>query len=129
MKTPYTAPYTDPYTDPYLTSPSPFLREVSLDEDAVSKAIVGTIGELDSPMLPDAKGYTSLFRHLFDEDASGRQERRDQVLHTTEAHFREFADVLDAVKSQGNVVVVGSKDAISEANDHGAIHLETDPVM
>lgn len=35
-----------------------FLRELDLDQDALTKAIIGTIGDMDSYQLPDAKGYS-----------------------------------------------------------------------
>lgn len=35
-----------------------FLRELELDEDSLTKAIIGTIGDVDSYQLPDAKGYS-----------------------------------------------------------------------
>ena len=41
-----------------------FLRELQLDQDALNKAIIGTIGDVDSYQLPDAKGHTAFMRHL-----------------------------------------------------------------
>ena len=35
-----------------------FLRELEVDDDALTKAIIGTIGDVDSYQLPDAKGYS-----------------------------------------------------------------------
>lgn len=37
---------------------SQFLREIELDKDSLTKAIIGTIGDVDSYQLPDAKGYS-----------------------------------------------------------------------
>lgn len=37
---------------------SQFLRELDMDDDALTRAIIGTIGDVDSYQLPDAKGYT-----------------------------------------------------------------------
>lgn len=37
---------------------SNFLRELEMDNDALTKAIIGTIGDVDSYQLPDAKGYS-----------------------------------------------------------------------
>lgn len=37
-----------------------FLRGLELDDDSLTKAIIGTIGDVDSYQLPDAKGYTRL---------------------------------------------------------------------
>ncbi len=41
-----------------------FLRDAELDEDELIKSIIGTISDLDSYQLPDAKGWTSLERFL-----------------------------------------------------------------
>jgi Zn-dependent M16 (insulinase) family peptidase len=35
-----------------------FLRELEIDDDTLTKAIIGTIGDVDSYQLPDAKGYS-----------------------------------------------------------------------
>lgn len=35
-----------------------FLRELDMDDDALTKAIIGTIGDVDAYQLPDAKGYS-----------------------------------------------------------------------
>jgi len=93
-----------------------FLREVSLDEGELTKAIIGAISDRDSYLLPDAKGWVALDWHLAGENAEERQRRRDEILATTAADFRAFADYLDAVKDNGHVVVLGGTTAIDAAN-------------
>jgi len=93
-----------------------FLREVDLSEDELTKSIIGTIGDLDAYQLPDAKGYTSLVRHLVHETEAERQQLRDEVLSTTAADFRRFAEALEQVKQHGQVVVLGSPQAIENVN-------------
>ncbi len=93
-----------------------FLRKLALGDDDLTKSIIGAIGVLDAYQLPDAKGYTALVRHLVGETDQMRQQTRDEVLGTTAADFRAFADVLDAVREQGRVVVLGSADALAAAN-------------
>jgi len=93
-----------------------FLREVSLDEGELTKAIIGAISDRDSYLLPDAKGWVALDWHLVGETAAERQGRRDETLATTAADFRAFADILDAVKENGHVVVLGGTTAIDAAN-------------
>jgi Zn-dependent M16 (insulinase) family peptidase len=39
-----------------------FLRSLDLDSDALTKAIIGTMGDIDAYQLPDAKGYSALSR-------------------------------------------------------------------
>jgi hypothetical protein len=93
-----------------------FLRTADISDDELTKSIIGAIGAMDAYQLPDAKGYTSLVRHLLGESDEERQRIRDQVLGTTAADFRRFADVLDQVAARGRVVVMGSQPALAQAN-------------
>ena len=75
------------YRDPNLLSTldvydqtSRFLREQALDGTELTRSIIGAIGALDRYQLPDAKGFTSLARHLIGETDESRQRRRDEIL-------------------------------------------------
>lgn len=35
-----------------------FIRQLEMGDDTLTKAIIGTIGDVDSYQLPDAKGYS-----------------------------------------------------------------------
>jgi Zn-dependent M16 (insulinase) family peptidase len=93
-----------------------FLREAALGETDLVRAIIGTIGRIDTYRLPDAKGFTSLQWYLTNDSDEDRQRIREEVLGTTAAGIRDLAGALDAVAKQGRVVVVGSEEAIAEAN-------------
>jgi Zn-dependent M16 (insulinase) family peptidase len=95
---------------------SRFLRNLDLSQEELVKAIVGAIGMVDAYQLPDAKGFTSMLRFLMAESDEVRQQRRAEILSTTQADFRAFADVLEQVTTHGSVVVLGSPDAIAQAN-------------
>ncbi len=92
-----------------------FLRTVDLGEDELRKSIIGTIGDIDRHLLPDAKGYTSMIRHLTDDTEEKRQQVREEVLRTSATDFRAFADFLEGVKENGLVKVIGSSSAIESA--------------
>ena len=92
-----------------------FLRDNPIADDELTKAIIGTIGDLDAYQLPDAKGYTSMVRHLTDVDDGYRQKMRDQVLGTTSGDFAAFADVLNEIKAKGRVAVLGGAEAVAAA--------------
>ena len=79
----------------------------------MTKAIIGTIGDFDSYQLPDAKGYTSMIRHLTGIDDGYRQKMRDQVLATDAESFTAFAGVLDEAAIAGRVAVFGSAEAVA----------------
>ena len=93
-----------------------YLRTLSLGDDDLTKSIIGAIGSMDAYQLPDAKGDTALARYLLGETDESRQKTRDEVLGTTAADFRRFADVLDAVEREGRVVVLGATEALAQAN-------------
>ena len=93
-----------------------FLRKLDITQDELSKAIIGTIGDLDSYQLPDSKGYTSMMRHLTGIDEVYRQRMREEILGTTAEDFRFFADILDRGAREGIVAVLGGEDAIDVAN-------------
>ena len=93
-----------------------FLRHIDLTDDELTKGIIGTIGDIDKYKLPDAKGYTSMLYHFTGETDKDRQVMREEILDTSVADFKAFADVLEAVKDNGLVKVIGSQSAINDAN-------------
>lgn len=103
-----------------------FLSEVQLSSDDMTKAVIGMIGGMDAYQLPDAKGYTSAIRLLTGDTDEIRQQRRDEILSANLNDFRELADVLDTVRKEGTVVVVGGEDALNQAKKDGLdLQLET----
>ena len=93
-----------------------FLRKLELSEEELTKSIIGAIGRIDAYQLPDAKGYTSMVRHLIGITDESRQRMRDEILSTSTDDFHAFAAVLQQVRDKGQVVVLGSREAIDEAN-------------
>lgn len=111
------------YRDPNLLdtlshydSAADFLRQLDLPREELEKGIIGAISGLDAYQLPDAKGYTSLIWHLLGESDASRQQYREQVLSTSQADFKAFAEVLAQVKERGQVVVMGAADALTAVN-------------
>jgi Zn-dependent M16 (insulinase) family peptidase len=92
------------------------LAAVDLNEQELTRNIIGAISALDSYQLPDAKGYTSMVRYLLHESDADRQRTRDEVLGTTLADFHRFADVVATAREHARVVVMGSQDALTAAN-------------
>jgi Zn-dependent M16 (insulinase) family peptidase len=86
-------------------------------QEALTKAIIGTIGDIDSYQLPDAKGYTAFLRHLLQVGDEERQQRREEILGTGMKDFRNFAEALEAVRGDNaRVVAVTSLEAATAAN-------------
>jgi Zn-dependent M16 (insulinase) family peptidase len=100
---------------------STFLRNLDISNDELVKSIIGAIGAMDAYQLPDAKGYSALVRHLISYTDEARQQYRDELLAATVADFHALADVLDRLNETGEIVVLGSPDAIATAQAEGGI--------
>ena len=93
-----------------------FLKEADLFDDTMTRAIIGAIGDIDSHLLPDAKGYVAMHRQLVGDTPEARQKIRQQVLTANVKRFREFGEILEQAARDASVVVVGpgaSMDALA----------------
>ena len=85
-----------------------------LSDEALEKAIVGAVGDLDSPMNAQQKGFQALAWHLSGTTTEERQKYRDGVLNCDRAAFVALADRLKAAKF--GAAVFGAADALEKAN-------------
>jgi presequence protease len=111
------------YRDPNLLSTidtydrtADFLKGIDLSPAELTRNIIGTIGEIDTYRLPDAKGYASMQRYLIGDTDEARQRMREEILSTTAADLRNFAGAMAEVAAHGRVAVLGSEQAIEGAN-------------
>jgi Zn-dependent M16 (insulinase) family peptidase len=96
-----------------------FLKNLELSPEDLAKNIIGAIGDLDTYMLPDAKGFISMVRYLTGDTDVDRQRLRDEIFGTTIADFKAFGELLREVNSKGIVKVLGSQSAIEDAAGGG----------
>jgi Zn-dependent M16 (insulinase) family peptidase len=95
-----------------------FLRDLRLIEDELNKSIIGAIGEMDKPLLPDAAGHTSMIRYLTRESDEYRQRVREEIMGTRPEHFTAFADILSAFRDKGLVKVLGAPTTIEKSMEN-----------
>jgi presequence protease len=100
---------------------SSFLRDLVNDEvfakEQIEQSIIGTVGDMDSPMTPSMKGITSLLWYLSGRTTETRQRLRDGVLDTSIDDIVRFGDALDTMYEDSSIVVVGSKSDLENANE------------
>jgi Zn-dependent M16 (insulinase) family peptidase len=114
------------YRDPNITDTldvfarsAGYLQRLTLEKSELSAAIVGAVGEVDSYLLPDAKGSASFLRALAGDTQELRQRMRDEILGTTQAHFRFFGEALGSALPQGRSCVLGGAALEKAANGGG----------
>lgn len=91
-----------------------YVRGFTADERTMTKYIIGTIGEMDTPMPPSAKAARSLGAYMSHVDFEEVQKERDEVLGCTQEDIRKLAAYMEAIMEADAVCVVGNGQAIEE---------------
>jgi presequence protease len=100
-----------------------------LNDGELTRNIIGTIGEVDSYRLPDARSFDSMQRYLIGDTDEARQRMREEIISTTAADIRNFADAMAGIAAHGRVIVLGSEQAIEAANSERPGLLSVSRVM
>lgn len=113
--------YFSSYRDPNLRKTNEvyegipeYLRTFDADERDMTKYVIGTVSDLDTPLTPAAKGGRSLSAYLTHVTEEDLQRERDQVIEAQPEDIRALADLTEAVLAQDYLCVIGSEDALRE---------------
>ena len=113
--------YRDPNLEKTLdifAKASDYLEALEIPEEELTRAIIGTIGGVDSYLLPDAKGFTSLVHYMTGYTYEDRQAMRNQILAASPADFKALGASLAAAQPFSIAGALGSKqkfDALPKA--------------
>ncbi len=94
-----------------------YISKITLDERELTKYIIGTISDLDTPRsahVKGSRGFNAWISGVIDEMAA---KERYEVLHCTEEDIRALAPIVRAVLDCGQICVLGSEEKIVEAKD------------
>lgn len=89
-----------------------YLAHLAIDRAELDRAIIGAIGDMDTYLLPDAKGYIAMGRHLSSDNEDNRQRLREEILSTETSHFRAFGDKIRILADAGEAVIMGARDQL-----------------
>lgn len=116
----YFTSYRDPNlrkTNEIYENTPEYLRNFTADEREMTKYIIGTVSELDTPMNPYAKGMRSLTAYLIGLSYEAVQKERDEVLSATDKEIRALADLIEVALKQENLCVIGNEDVVEKEKD------------
>ncbi len=112
------------YRDPNLEKTNQVFEEsvgytesFEVSERDMTKYIIGTISNLDTPLNPNAKGARSMGAWLMGLDYEMVQRERDQVLSCECEDIRALAPYLRAMLSQNNLCVIGNEKRLEEQKE------------
>ena len=80
----------------------------------MTKYIIGTISELDTPMNPAAKGMRSVTAYFTGITYEDIQKEREEVIRAVPQDVQSLSELVREVLSQENFCVVGNEEKITE---------------
>ena len=83
----------------------------------MTKFIIGTMSQIDTPLNPESKGYRSMVAYLTGISQEEMQKTRDQIIDATPADIRALAPLVKAVLTDNSICVIGNEDAIEKEKD------------
>lgn len=113
----YFASYRDPNlanTNEIFEHTTEYVKNFQADERDMTKYIIGTISDMDTPLNPYAKGNRSLTAYLTNLTFEDVQRERDQVLNARDEDIRALKAHVQAVLKPDNLCVIGGEEKIEE---------------
>jgi len=111
------------YRDPHLNNTlkvfdglADFIRNFDASKEDMERYIIGTMGTIDIPLSPRAKGSRSMQAYLDEISVEEMQQIRDETLHTTVENIRALAPLIEAVINDSVLCVVGNEEKIKGAS-------------
>lgn len=112
------------YRDPHLKETRDVFRGLpeyvanfDADEREMTKYIIGTISELDTPMTASTKGMLALSSCFTGMTVEKYQKEREQILDATAEDIRAMKDLTASIVNADHRCVVGSEAAIEKNRD------------
>lgn len=86
-----------------------YVRGLKLDDREMTKYIIGTISQLDTPMTPSMRGEKALNMYMSEITAEDIQRERDEVLSTDVQALSPLGDVIEKLIEQNHICVIGNE--------------------
>ena len=113
----YFTSYRDPNlgaTNDIYEKTADYVANFDVDERDMTKYIIGTISNLDTPLNPSAKGYRSFSAYLSGVTEEDMQKERDAILSANVSDIRELSKIVKAVTDENYICVIGNENKIEE---------------
>lgn len=113
----YLVSYRDPNllkTNEIYEGAADYIRNFTVSDRDMAKFIIGTIGEMDVPMNPAAKGLRSFGAYICNMTYETLQRERNEVLTASQESIRALAPLVEAAVKQDYFCVVGNAKVIQD---------------
>ncbi|MBS6396058.1 MAG: insulinase family protein [Clostridiales bacterium] len=113
----YLVSYRDPnlgQTNEVFEKTAEYVEQFDACERDMTKYIIGTISEMDTPLTPSAMGNRSLLAWLTHTTLSDFQRMRDEVLDAEPADIRSLAEGIRELLAEGSFCTIGNENKIEK---------------
>ena len=87
-----------------------YLEEFDASERDMTKYIIGTISDMDTPLNPSAKGARSMTAYLQGLTMEDIQRERDQIIDAKASDIRALKGLIGSVLDDDNLCVIGNEE-------------------
>ncbi len=109
------------YRDPNLVNTlnaynnaSEYLQGFDVNEREMTKYIIGTISNLDTPLMPYYKGLKALGLYIRNITKDDRQRERNEILSTNVETIRSYSEIVAKAMEKDYLAVVGNEKEIKD---------------
>ena len=110
------------YRDPNLTETikiyegiPEYLKGFSADDRLMTKYIIGTISDIDTPLTPDSLGVRSTLFYFSGTTEEDLKREREEILNATEDDIRALAPYAEEILKGDNLCAIGNENVIGKA--------------
>lgn len=120
------------YRDPHLSNTLKvydesvsYIENFTEDKRGMTKYIIGTISDIDSPLTPSMKGEKAAANYFSGITHEDMQREREEILHTDIEDIKNLAPMVKACMEEKNICVLGNEERIKEEKElfNNLIHL------
>lgn len=109
------------YRDPNLAATNEiyegipeYLRNFIISQRDMTKYVIGTISNVDTPLTPFLKGMRNVSAYLSGMTEEMVQKERNEILEVTQEDIRALADIVQAILDTNALCVIGNEGQIKE---------------
>ena len=113
----YFVSYRDPNlkeTNDVFESVPDYIEHFNAGERDMTKYVIGTISDLDAPLLPPYKGSKAISAYFSGVTDEMLAEERRQILKADQKDIRELAGIIREILNTGSLCVIGNASKVKE---------------
>lgn len=94
-----------------------YLKNLNIDEKDMTKYIIGTFSDVDTPLTPAGKTGRSATAFLTGMTYEMIQRERQEILNATQQDIRDLSGIIEAILKEDALCVIGNEERLKEEKE------------